>query len=162
MSEPARSGRVRHPRGFTLTLPAGTQILARDESRLEAALPAAGRPALAVADARPLVEVRVEAPVGRRGLEGWVDLSLVVQAQVLVGARLLDSQPTSVAGLAARHTLTQHLADGELSVTLEQWWVVAGDRGTVLSVSLASLDVATHAERVAALAGGLEPAVEPA
>lgn len=150
--------RVRHPCGFAVDLPRGAELLGEHEWGLEASLPAAAPAArfLAAIDARPRVQVRSEVPVDRRTKEGWVAVSLVAQAEALVGARLLDEESTTIAGRPARRTHTQHLAEARLSVTLEQWWVLTSERETVLSVSLASLDVAAQAATVSALSASLD------
>lgn len=152
--------RIRHRAGFALTLPPGSEVLEHREGSLEAALPAAGRPALPAlaAGVHPRLLARVERDVAAGRLDGWVGVSLVEQAEQLLGARLVDDEPVTVGGHPGRRTITRHLADGLLSVTLEQWWVTAGGSGTVLSVSLPSIDTAEHASSIGAIAASLEPA----
>jgi hypothetical protein len=150
---------IRHRAGFAVTLPAGADVLEEQDESLQAALPAPGRPALPAlaAEVRPRLSIRVEPDVTAERLEGWVGVSLIEQADQLLGARLVDEEAASVAGRPGRHTITRHLADGLLSVTLEQWWVAAGGRGTVLSVSLPSVDAAEHAGAIVAVAASLVP-----
>ncbi len=159
MTERLEALRIRHRAGFALTLPAGSEVLEDRETSLEVALPAPGRPALAAlaAGMHPRLSVRVEPDVAPERLEGWVGVSLVEQAEWLLGARLVDEGPATVAGHAGRHTVTRHLADGLLSTTLEQWWVAAEGRGTVLSVSLPSVDTAEHSRPIDASAASLDP-----
>ena len=138
-------------------------MVQRRESGLELRLAAVEPPALAyeAAGARPHARLSAE-PVGKAGLGAWVDRSLLEQAQDLVAARLLHQAPSRVAGREGVHTVTHHLADGRLSVTLEQWWLLLAGKGIVLSVSLPTLDVAVQAPVVALLAGGLDLEGAPA
>jgi len=151
---------IRYRAGFEVTLPAGTQVLEDKKESLQAALSAPGRPALPAlaAEVHPRLSVRVEPEVTAERLEGWVGVALIEQADRLLGARLVDEEPASLAGHPGRRTMTRHLADGLLSVTLEQWWVAAGGHGTVLSVSLPSVDVAEHASLIEGIAASLVPA----
>lgn len=157
----AEAHRIRHPGGFALTLPAGSELLEERPASLEAALPAAGPPALATlaAGVSPRLSVRVEPDIAARRLDAWVRVALIEQADQLLGPALVDHEPATVAGHPGRRTTTRHLADGLLSVTLEQWWVAAGGRGTVLSVSLPSVDLAEHLRSIGAIAASLDLAV---
>jgi len=153
----AQARRIRHSAGFAVALPAGAEMLEEQDESLRAALPAAGVPALPAlaAGVRPRLSVRVEPAIAAERLDGWVGVSLIEQADQLLGARLVDDEPATLAGCPGRHTITRHLADGLLSVTLEQWWVAAGGHGTVLSVSLPSVDAAEHAPLIESIAASL-------
>lgn len=154
---PACSGRERHPAGFSVRLPEGCEVVKRGSEGLELRLAAADPPALAseAAGAQPHARVSAE-PIGAAGLEAWVGRSLLEQTQHLVAPRLLHRASAQVAGLEGLYTVTHHLPDGRLSVTLAQWWAVIEDTGIALRVSLPTLDLAIQAPVLDLLAGGLE------
>lgn len=156
-SAPASSGREHHPAGFSVCLPAGCEVIERGADSLELRLAAADPPALALeADgARPYARVTAE-PLGVGRLDAWVGSSLLEQAQHLLAPRLLHEGHARVAGRDGVHTMTHHLPDGLLSVTLAQWWVTAAERGVALSVSLPTLDLAIQGPTLDLLAAGLE------
>jgi len=152
---PAGAARLGHVGGFSVVPPDGSE-LRRTDTAIELLLPGARRPPLAeeASGARPLAQLRAELSCPA-GCAVWVGRCLLGQSERLVAPHLLDSRRVRLGELTGLHTVTHHLPDGRLSVTLEQWWVVARGRASVLSVSMPTLDLAAHAPRLDALAASL-------
>ncbi len=142
-----------HPSlGFSLELPPGTEVL----DGFPAAALVAAEPFDPAAAFRANLVVTVEELVGADSVGAYTDASLAVQAAALVDFRLIDREPVTVGEDEGTRTLAHHDVDGQ-AVVLEQWRLIAGNRGYTLTASCWTLDYdvladvfATSAETFAA------------
>jgi hypothetical protein len=102
-------------------------------------------------------------------LERYADGSLATESEMFPGWRLIDRAEAPVGDLPGVRTLATYLASGidgldfgrDLSVTLEQWRVVADGRGWVVSVSTETPDYHLVCDLWAACAESLRPGERP-
>jgi hypothetical protein len=73
-------------------------------------------------------------------LEGWAERSLDALRDSLDRLRVIDLDSVEVSGLSARRALTHYLHDSYGGVNLEQWSLVHGGFGYVVSCSTAALE----------------------
>jgi hypothetical protein len=119
--------------GFEIDLPAGAEI---DEATPGVALIAAERTeALGPGDFRPNFTVVAEELPEPLDLAAYVATSLASQAEALEGFRLLDREEVEIAGRPAVRTLCHHRLGDAFAVVAEQWRLVDGTRGWVLTGS---------------------------
>jgi len=97
--------------------------------------------------------VTVEEAAGS-SVDELTDTALAFQERVLAAHHLIDRSTETLAGSPATRTLSHHLV-AETGIALEQWRVVAGDRGVTLTASCATLDWPALADDLAAAAGTL-------
>jgi hypothetical protein len=74
------------------------------------------------------------------GLEGWAERSLDALRDSLDRLRVIDLDSVEIGGLPARRALTHYLHDRYGGVNLEQWSLVHGGFGYVVSCSTAALE----------------------
>jgi hypothetical protein len=89
---------------------------------------------------RANVVVTVE-PLDRDAeLEGWTERSLDALRESLNRLRVIDLDDVEIGGLAARRALTHYLHGQFGGVNLEQWSLVHGGLGYIVSCSTAALE----------------------
>ena len=119
--------------GFEIDLPAGAEV---DEATPGVALVAAERAeALVPGDFRPNLTVVAEDLPEPLDLAAYVATSLAAQEDALEGFRLLDREEVEVAGRPAVRTLCHHRLGDAFAVVAEQWRLVDGTRGWVVTAS---------------------------
>jgi hypothetical protein len=91
-------------------------------------------------------------------LDRWAEESVRALEDLLDDLHVVDVERTEIAGFATRRTLAHHDAGGH-AVTLEQWAVLAGGLGFVISASVATLEYAAYADAFAEIAAGFRPDV---
>jgi hypothetical protein len=89
---------------------------------------------------RANVVVTVERLDGDAELESWAERSLAALRDSLDRLRVIDLDSADVGGLPARRALTHYLHDRFGGVNLEQWSLVHGELGYVVSCSTAALE----------------------
>lgn len=126
-----------HPSaGFTLPLPAGWE---RDESVPGCALVSV-EPRRDDEHFRANVVVTVEELGEGAELDGWADRSLGALEESLNRLSVIDRDETEIGDVPARRALTHYLHGQFGGVNLEQWSLVEGGRGYVVSCSTAALE----------------------
>jgi hypothetical protein len=136
--------------GFSIPLPAGWEVSEEvDGAALVAAEPDRG------GGFRSNVVVTIETrPVGL-GLAGWAERCTGLLSEELDHCRVLDAAEAVIGRLPARRALV-HYAHPELGgVNLEQWMLLYGERGFVVSASTAVPDYDDRCELMASVAGSL-------
>jgi hypothetical protein len=104
---------------------------------------------------RSNVVVTIETrPVGL-GLAGWAERCVGLLSEELDHCRLLDAAEAVIGRLPARRVLVHYVDAGAGGVNLEQWMLLYGERGFVVSASTAVPDYDARCELMASLAGGL-------
>jgi hypothetical protein len=88
--------------------------------------------------------------------ERYADASVAALAATLAGFHLIDREPVALEGGPAIRLLAHHDVAGQ-AVTLEQWQLVAGERGYTLTASCWTLDYAALADAFAASAATFVP-----
>jgi hypothetical protein len=142
----------RHPvLPFRLSLPAGWE---RTEGLAGSALVAV-EPEREDAHFRANAVVTVEALEADTPLDGWVQRSLDALEESLNRLRVIDLEPTEIGGVAAHRTLAHYVHRQFGGVLLEQWGIVAGGYGLVLSCSGGALEYDDLADLNHLLAAGL-------
>jgi hypothetical protein len=127
----------RHPSGgFTLPLPAGW---ATEENVHGCALICA-EPAREDEHFRANVVVTVEELAEGTALRGWAERSLDALRDSLDRLRVIDLDETEIDAVRAHRALTHYLHDRFGGVNLEQWSLLHGSRGYVVSCSTAALE----------------------
>ena len=127
----------RHPTaGFELSLPQGWE---RSENLHGCALIAV-EPPRDDPHFRANVVVTVERLDGHTELERWAERSLDALRESLNRLRVIDLDAAEVGGLPARRALTHYLHERFGGVNLEQWSLVHGGLGYVVSCSTAALE----------------------
>lgn len=149
-------GVYRHAReGFTLVLPDGWHAQEDVASvALVAAEPEGAHPAF-----RANLTVTVER-AGGLDAEGLTDASLAAQERALESFQLIDRTTAQLAGGSGTRTLGHHDMQGR-AIVIEQWRLVAGDRGYGVTASCWALDYDDLADVFAAAAETLRAGVEP-
>jgi hypothetical protein len=89
------------------------------------------------------------------GLAEYTAAGLDQAVDAIPGFRLIDRAEATLAGLPAERTLATYLA-GPVSVTLEQWRAIAGDRAWVVSCSCDTAEYFKAADVWSACAESLE------
>jgi hypothetical protein len=89
---------------------------------------------------RANVVVTIEQLPEGTDLEPWADRSLGALGESLNRLRVIDLDTTEVGGLPARRALTHYLHGQFGGVNLEQWSLVQGGLGFVVSCSTAALE----------------------
>jgi hypothetical protein len=100
---------------------------------------------------RPSLTVVAEELARDSTLEGYAGASLRDQQRLLRAHRVLDLATTRLGERPAVRSLAHHHADGE-AVTIEQWRLLDGRLGFVLTASCATLDFAELGPSLAATA----------
>jgi hypothetical protein len=100
---------------------------------------------------RPSLTVVAEELAGDSTLEGYAGASLRDQHRLLRSHHLLDVVTTSLGPRPAVRSLAHHNVDGE-AVTIEQWRLLDGRLGYVLTASCATLDFGELGESLASTA----------
>jgi hypothetical protein len=88
-------------------------------------------------------------------LATWADRSLDALGESLVELRLLDVEDTEIGGRAARRALSHYRHEEVGGVNLEQWLVLGGGLGCVVSCSTAALEYDDLFDLMHAVAEGL-------
>jgi hypothetical protein len=122
--------------GFELPVPAGWERTEDIEGcALVAVEPPRGDPHL-----RANIVVTLERVLPQESLADWSERSLAALGESLNEVRLLDVEALEVGGRPARRALS-HYRHGDVGgVNLEQWLVLAGGLGCVVSCSTAALE----------------------
>jgi hypothetical protein len=138
--------------GFALPVPAGWERVEDvDGCALVAAEPPRGDERL-----RANVVVTAEPVAADEPLEAWAERSLAALGKSLSRLRRLDLAAVRVDGRPARRALS-HYEHGELGgVCLEQWLLLDGGLGYVVSCTTAALEYDDLCDLMEAVAGGLE------
>ena len=89
---------------------------------------------------RANVVVTVEALGSGAELESWAESSLDALRESLDRLRVIDLESVEIDGLPARRALTHYLHDRFGGVNLEQWSLLHGGLGYVVSWSTAALE----------------------
>ena len=89
---------------------------------------------------RANVVVTVEPLDGDAELDSWAERSLDALRESLDRVRVIDLDSVEIGGLPARRALTHYLHDRFGGVNLEQWSLVHGGLGYVVSCSTAALE----------------------
>jgi hypothetical protein len=89
---------------------------------------------------RANIVVTLERVGARDTLAAWSERSLDALAESLNEARLLDVEALEVGGRPARRALSHYRHEDVGGVNLEQWLVLAGGLGCVVSCSTAALE----------------------
>jgi hypothetical protein len=89
---------------------------------------------------RANVVVTVESLGAGVELEGWAERSLDALRESLDRLRVIDLDSVEIGGLPARRALTHYLHDRYGGINLEQWSLVHGELGYVVSCSTAALE----------------------
>ena len=127
----------RHPAaGFELPLPPAWE---RNENVEGCALVAVEAPREDL-HFRANVVVTIERLAGGTELEAWADGSLVALRESLNRLRVIDLDAAEIAGCPARRALTHYVHGQFGGVNLEQWSLVHGELGFVVSCSSAALE----------------------
>jgi hypothetical protein len=127
----------RHPTaGFALPLPPDWE---RSENAYGCALIAV-EPPRDDPHFRTNVVVTVEQLSGDTDLERWAEGALEALRESLNRLRVIDLDSAEVGGLPARRALTHYLHDRFGGVNLEQWCLLHGGLGYVVSCSTAALE----------------------
>jgi hypothetical protein len=87
-------------------------------------------------------------------LKRFGDAQLATLAQLLTDGRLVDRAPASLLGQPGERVLITY-RQGIHSLTLEQWWAVAGEGAVVVSATCAALDYDLYADTFAGMAASL-------
>ena len=145
-----------HPElGFTMQLPAGIEI---GEEVPGVALLARTVEEAAISPFRANLTVVAERLPAGTDAEGYTDQSLAAQEPLLESYYLIDRAPAVVGGRPATRTLGHHAFQAH-AVALEQWRVVDGDTGYVISASCEALEYDSVADGFAACAESFRPGV---
>lgn len=91
-------------------------------------------------------------------LREWSGRSIDALGESLNRGRLIDDQHTTVAGAPARRLLAHYLHRDYGGVCLEQWLLLHGGIGQVVSCSTAALEYDDLFPLTSAIAAGLRPA----
>jgi hypothetical protein len=127
----------RHPSGlFELPLPPGWE---RNEN-IEGCALVAVEPPRDDPHFRANVVVTIEQLPEDAELEGWAGRSLDALRESLNRLRVIDLDATDIDGLPGRRALTHYLHGQFGGVNLEQWSLVHGGQGFVVSCSTAALE----------------------
>ena len=89
---------------------------------------------------RANVVVTVEPLGGDAELDSWTERSLDALRESLDRLRVIDLDSAEIGGLSARRALTHYLHDSFGGVNLEQWSLIHGEFGYVVSCSTAALE----------------------
>ncbi|HMJ95545.1 MAG TPA: hypothetical protein VK486_06815 [Thermoleophilaceae bacterium] len=106
---------------------------------------------------RPNVVVTVEALGADVELESWAESSLDALRESLDRLRVIDLDSVDIGDLPARRALTHYLHDRFGGVNLEQWSLVHGELGYVVSCSTGALEYDDLWWLTNAVAEGLRP-----
>lgn len=144
----------RHPElGFAIDLPPDIEL---HEDVPHVALVAIERADVVPEDTfRASLNVVVENGPPGMDLDGYVDGSLEQQRGSMAGFRLIDREPTAVAGVPAVRTLAHYRGSEVLAVVVEQWRLIARGMGWVVTVSCDAIGYADRADAFAASAESL-------
>lgn len=145
----------RHPTlPFGLSLPAGWE---RAEG-VEGAALVAVEPPREDPHFRASAVVTVESLPGDTSLDAWVERSRDALAESFNRLRVIDLEVTEVGGLTAHRALSHYVHRQFGGVVLEQWALLEGPFGFVLSCSGAALEYDDLADLNHMIAAGLRVA----
>jgi hypothetical protein len=136
--------------GFAIPLPAGWET----SEQIEGAALVAVEPDRGGAFRSNVVVTGETRPVGL-GLSDWAERCVGLLSQELDHCRLLDTEDTVIGRLPARRVLVHYVHPELGGVNLEQWMLLYGERGFVVSASTAVPDYDERCELMAGIAGGL-------